>query len=101
MKKYLLHTITLCLLILASPLSQASNDHEQAKRLREAGDIVSLEIILQNARKMQPGKILEAELESKNGRLVYEIELLTPTGKTLELLFDAATGQHLSTEDED
>lgn len=99
MNKYFT-TLVIGLLLSVTVLAQA-DDHDKAKRLKDAGDILSLEVILQNAREVQQGKILEAELESENGKLVYEIELLTPEGKILELVFDAATGKHLSTKDED
>ena len=79
----------------------ADNDHEEARRLLESGDILSLESVLQKARAIQPGKILEVELETEKNQKVYEIELLTSDGRLLELLFDARTGKHLSTEVED
>lgn len=101
MIKTLYKLLTISLLLVTPLLVQADDDHETAKRLKDAGDILSLEIILKNVREVQQGKILEAELESKNGNLLYEIELLTPEGKVLELIFDAHTGQHLSTEHED
>jgi len=79
----------------------ADDDHEKAKRLLESGDILALETVLETVRTIQPGKILEVELESEKGRNIYEIELLTPDGKILELLFDARTGEHISTKNED
>jgi len=79
----------------------ADNDHEEARRLLESGDILSLESVLQKARAIQPGKILEVELETEKTQKVYEIELLTSDGRILELLFDARTGKHLSTKAED
>jgi len=79
----------------------ADNDHEKAKLLLEKGNILPLEAILANARKIQSGRILEVELEHKKSKLVYEIELLTPNGEVLELLFDAQSGKHLSTHKED
>lgn len=99
--KILFKFFTLITLLSASLLAQADSDHENAKRMKDAGDILSLEVILKNAREIQQGKILEAELESENDKMVYEIELLTPDGKILELVFDASTGQHLSTKHED
>ena len=51
-------------------------DHEEARRLRQAGDILSLEAILERLRPTHPGKVLEVELEKEHGRIIYEIELL-------------------------
>ena len=79
----------------------ADDDHEDAKRLVESGEILALEDVLKNARKIQPGKILEVELETKKGKKIYEIELLNSDGIVFELKFDAKTGNHLSTEKED
>lgn len=101
MMKTRLTLFTLLLLLATTFLAQADGDHDEAKRLKEAGEIVALEIILKNARQIQQGKILEAELETENGKLIYEIELLTQNGTVFELLFDAKTGTHLSTEIED
>lgn len=93
--------ITACLLINLSALAFASDDHDKAKRLFDTGDILALQVVLEKARNIQAGKIIEVELESSHGKYIYEIELLTPEGKVLELKFDAKTGKHLSTEDED
>lgn len=79
----------------------ADDDHDEAKRLVESGEILSLQEILTKARKIQPGKILEVELETERNKSIYEIELLNPDGIVLELKFDAKSGQHLSTEKED
>ena len=96
-----LQILTLVVLFSAALTGYADDDHDRAKKLLDAGDILPLESILIKARERQPGKILEIELETEDNKLVYEIELLTPDGKVLELLFDARTGQHISTEEED
>lgn len=101
MKKILIPFITLLLLLPASWSASADDDHDEARRLLKSGDIVSLEVILQNASRIQQGKILEVELESEKGKWVYEIELLSPEGDVVELVFDAATGQHLYSKRED
>lgn len=82
-------------------MANADDDHEQAKRLMDAGDILPLKIILKKAHKSHQGKVLEVELEKKKGIKIYEIELLTADGQVLELKFNAHTGEHLSTEKED
>ena len=78
----------------------ADDDHEQARRLREAGDILPLETILQRAQAHHPGRVLEVELESEHGRHVYEIEILDAQGVVQELYFDAHSGELLKTETE-
>lgn len=102
MKKHLtLLMLSLTLSVTFLVQADGDSDHDKAKRLKDAGEIIALEIILQNARKIQQGRILEAELETEDGKLIYEIELLTREGAVVELLFDAKTGVHLATELED
>ncbi len=69
--------------------------HYRAKRLKEAGDILPLEKIIERAREKYTGTVLETELEEKKGRLIYEIELLDKNGVVRELKFDARTGELL------
>lgn len=100
MKLY--RTVLTCIMLVTSvTVAHADDDHERAKRLREAGDILPLETILQKARDIQPGKILEVELETEHGQLAYEIELLTEQGKVVELSFDANTGELIKNKGED
>jgi uncharacterized membrane protein YkoI len=94
-------TLLACIVLLTgTTLAHADDDHERAKRLREAGDILPLETILQKAREVQPGTILEVELETEHGQLAYEIELLTDQGKVMKLTFDANTGKVIKTKSE-
>ena len=86
-------------IILSTPL-YADDDNDEAKRLVESGEILTLEVILKKARDIQSGKVLEVELERKRSKRIYEIELLAPNGTVFELKFDAKTGEHLSTEKE-
>lgn len=88
-------------LLFYSLTSYGSDDHNAAKRFVESGDILPLETILSKARAIQPGKVLEVEFETENGRKIYEIEILSTEGKVLELKMDAQTGMHISTKKED
>ena len=75
-------------------LGWTEEDHEDIKRLRDAGDILPLEAIIDNFREQhQGGRILEAELEFEEGRYVYELEILYPDGRVLELEYDAHSGE--------
>ena len=95
-----LKLLTLSLLIVLSAPLYADNDNDEAKRLVESGEILELEVVLQKAREIQAGKVLEVGLERKRGIIIYEIELLAPDGTVFELKFNAQTGKHLSTEKE-
>ena len=92
--------LIISLLITCSSIAFASDDHEDAKQLLDSGDILPLETILKKARSVQPGKILEVELEKEHGLLIYEIELLTTDGNVFELKINAKTAELLSTEKE-
>ena len=100
MMKNSLKLIVIGLLIFLSTPLFADDDHDDAKRLMESGQILALEVVLKKAREIQAGKVLEVELESENNNMIYEIELLSTDGIVFELKFDARTGKHLSTEKE-
>jgi len=79
-----------------------SDDHEQARRAVERGELKPLSEILARLEKEFDGRVLEVELERHRGdRLVYEIELLTPDGRVLEIKYDGRTGERLSVRGED
>ena len=46
------------------------------------------------------GKIIEAELERKHDRLVWEVEVLTDENKVMEVHIDAETGAVIDVEEE-
>lgn len=93
----------LCLLVvgllpLAPLVVSADDDHEQARRLLEAGEVLPLEAVIERVQTVQPGTVIDAELEREDDRLIYEIELLDRHGIVHEVLIDAATGGVLETE---
>lgn len=79
----------------ASVGSASEGDHEDARRLREAGEIVPLEQILPDARSRHGGHIIEIELERENGRYVYEVEFVDEAGQVHEYYYDAGDGRFL------
>jgi uncharacterized membrane protein YkoI len=70
-------------------------EHDAVRAIRQRGDILSLDSILQKARGEHPGRVLESELEQKDGRYVYELELVDDQGRVREVKFDARTGEVL------
>ena len=79
----------------------ADDDHEQARQLKESGQILSLEKILKSAQSVHSGRVIEVELDNEKGRYVYEVELLDEGGEVWELYFDAASGELIKRERED
>ncbi|MBK9132323.1 MAG: PepSY domain-containing protein [Gammaproteobacteria bacterium] len=85
--------LSLLLISLAPPaLFARDDDHEKARRLREAGEIQPLEAILEQVRRVQPGKVIEVDLDREHGIHVYEIEVLDADGVVWELELDARDG---------
>jgi uncharacterized membrane protein YkoI len=70
-------------------------EHDAVRTIKQRGDILSLDRILQDARGQHPGRVLESELEQKDGRYVYEVELVDDQGRVREMKFDARTGEVL------
>lgn len=96
MKKHLaLAALTLALL---APLAVAGErDHDRARRAVEAGEIRPLREILATAEQAHGGQLIEAELETEDGKLVYELKILVPGDRVLKVYYDARTGESLGT----
>ncbi len=80
-------------LLVAHP-APAGRDHDEIRRLRGAGQILSLETIITNHRRQYPGgRLLEVELEFEHDRPVYELKMLGEDGVVREFEYDARTGE--------
>ena len=79
----------------------AEEDYQLAKKLRDKGEILPLEKILDYARAKKPGEVLETEFETKHGRYIYEVEILDIQGQVWELKLDAKTGKLIKIEIDD
>jgi uncharacterized membrane protein YkoI len=104
MKFPLLQTGCLSALLLGSSLVWADHpedyDHNAIKRLRDTGEILPLETIIDKFQKTYSrGRILEAELENEDGRYIYELVILDGKGRVRELEYDAHTGEFWRTEE--
>ncbi len=82
-------------------LADNETDQDEALRLRMEGEILPLEAILEKAKTVRVGKVLEAELEKKDGGYIYELEIIAEDGSVWELKYDAKTAILLSQEEED
>jgi uncharacterized membrane protein YkoI len=74
--------------------------HMEARKLQAAGEILSLEKIVEIARSAKSGDILETELERsrKTGLYIYEVEILDGKGMVWELNLNAKTGEIIKIE---
>jgi uncharacterized membrane protein YkoI len=93
----LLASLGLIALLIAPPLA-LSDDHGDARRLREAGEIVPLKRILSGIKHEQGGRILDAELKRRGDRYQYDVEVLNDRGEVWELRYDARSGRLLQRE---
>jgi uncharacterized membrane protein YkoI len=70
-------------------------DHDEIKQLRETGQILPMGEVMASAQSVQPGQLVEAELEREDGVYLYEIKILAADGTVHKLELDAATGEVL------
>ncbi|MBL1277316.1 MAG: PepSY domain-containing protein [Ectothiorhodospiraceae bacterium] len=92
MKNWRVALIVLFSLLMAV-FARADVNHDKARQLKDMGEILPLEQILQVARREHPGRVIEVELEKEDGRYVYEVEILDKRGEVWELYFDAASAE--------
>lgn len=74
--------------------------HDDARRALESGLVRPLEDILAEMRKSFPGEVIEIEFEQDNGRYIYEIEMIRPDGRVIEVTMDAKTMAVIKVEDD-
>ena len=68
-------------------------NHEQARRAFQQGQIRSLSEITQQLRPELGGEVIEVELKAKRGRHYYKLKVLAPNGHVSELLVSATDGK--------
>ena len=101
-KLYIKTVLLVMIAVLSSiTIASADDDYIEARELLQSGKILSLETILKRVRQDYPGKVLEVELEKENGKIVYEIEILSDKGIVKEIYVDAESGNILSAKEDD
>lgn len=73
-------------------------DHEEARRALEHGEVRPLAEIRRLAADRLDGRVVGVELERDGGRYVYEFKVIAPDGRLLEVVVDARTGAVLGSE---
>lgn len=77
----------------------AWSDDKEGKITDLAKDAkVTIEQAIKTAMEKVPGTVVEAELEKKHGKTVWEVEVLGTDGSVTEVHIDAATGTIIDTE---
>src|SRR3989441_13288005 len=77
------------LVLACAAAAGADDDHARARSAYEAGEIVSLQAILNRVQAEFTGSPLEIELENDDGRFIYKVKLLAPGGAIVKLEYDA------------
>lgn len=97
-----IHTVTAKLMVLltcsflATSALATSTDQERATQAVQAGEILSLRVILERLEQTQPGQVLDVEFEQKKGVWIYELKILKAGGRLQKLKVDAKTGEIIS-----
>ncbi|MCQ0971441.1 PepSY domain-containing protein [Paracoccus sp. TK19116] len=76
-------------------------DFELAEEAVRRGEILPLATILEKVSAVQPGRVIEVEIEMEDGIRIYEVELVSPDGRLLEVELDARDGTVLSLDEDD
>jgi uncharacterized membrane protein YkoI len=76
------------------------SDQDEARDALRKGKIMPLTAILEIVTKREPGTVMEVELETKDGKLIYRIEVLADTGRRREIKLDARNGAVLRAGDD-
>jgi uncharacterized membrane protein YkoI len=87
-------------LLAATGIDADPHDHDRARAALERGEIRPIAEILATAAAEVPGEVIEIELERTHGAWVYELEVIDPRGRMLEVLLDAATASLIAVEHE-
>lgn len=75
--------------------SSKSTRAAEVRTLRTSGQILAIEDILSRSRSLQPGEVVEVELDRDDGRYVYEVKIIDEQDRLHKLYLDAANGELL------
>ena len=83
--------------LLASDNANADSRVRQGevRELRESGKILPMEDILTRVRSIQPGQVVEIELDREKGVYVYEVKLIDDKDTIHKIELDAGSGEIL------
>jgi predicted small secreted protein len=85
---------------LAGGLVYAGEKKKNGKAEMAGAAKVTIDQAVKTASEKVSGKIIEAELEHKHNKLVWEVEVVTPENKVMEVHIDADTGAVIDVEEE-
>lgn len=77
-----------------------AREHYEAREALRLGQVLPLDKIIEAVRKEIVGDIIEIEFERNDGRYVYELEIIDPSGRVIEVEVDAKTAEILEREED-
>lgn len=103
-KNFLAGIFCAALLFVASVVAggddKHAREHDAIRGALQRGEVQPLAKILAIAQEKVLGDVIEVELETEKGVLIYEIKVLTQSGRVREVKIDARTGSVLTVEDD-
>lgn len=84
----------------ATGSAYADEKDKMGKAEMAAAAKVTIDQAVKTASEKVSGKIIEAELEKKHNKLVWEVEVVTAENKVMEVHIDAETGAVIDVEEE-
>ncbi len=90
------HVVMLLLVAMVLAGGAAAGNHDTARDAVRAGRSLPLGAIVGQVQRRYPGRLLDADLQDRGGRLVYRLRWMTPEGNVLKLVVDARSAKVLS-----
>lgn len=78
-----------------------AREHYEAREALRNGKILPLDQIMAAVRKEIAGDIIEIEFDNDDGRFIYELEIIEPSGRVIDVKVDAKTAAILEREEDD
>ncbi len=69
----------------------SGKDQDKARDAVKSGEAVTLAVLMVYLRKYHPGKVLNVDVRRRNKTFVYQVRLLTRSGRIQTLRFNAKT----------
>lgn len=95
--------LVLAMLVLGTgtlAVTDSAFGEERSKLEMAAAAKVTIDEAIKTASEKVSGKVIEAELDRKHGKLVWEVEVVTAEHKIMEVHIDAETGTFIDIEEE-
>jgi len=93
---FLLRIVMVLLVAMTLSGAAAAGNHDDARDAVRSGRSLPLGAIVNQVQRQQPGRLLDADLKDRGGRLVYRLRWMTPNGNVLNMIVDARSGRVLS-----